>query len=92
MAFFLIATIFLRSGNSYFGDIHGQKTMKSSPHKSPPFATVVALSKASPAPASPKGKIPTIVIKGIVKTYLYSAFLRVSSILLIWHFWVLMIF
>ena len=63
MGLILIAMIFLSSGNSYFGDIHGQKTTKSSPQKYPLSANVAALSKASPAPASPKGKIPTIVNK-----------------------------
>lgn len=63
MGLILIAMIFLSSGNSYFRDIHGQKTTKSSPQKSPLSANVAALSKASPAPASPKGKIPTIVNK-----------------------------
>ena len=61
VAFILIAMIFLSSGNGYLGDIHGQKTLKSSTHKTSPAATVAALSKASPAPASPKGKIPTLV-------------------------------
>jgi aldose sugar dehydrogenase len=63
MGLILIAMIFLSSSNIYFRDIYGQKTTKSSPQKSPLSANVAALSKASPAPASPKGKIPTIVNK-----------------------------
>lgn len=63
MGLILIAMIFLSSSNIYFRDIYGQKTTKSSHQKSPLSANVAALSKASPAPASPKGKIPTIVNK-----------------------------
>ena len=56
----LVTIVFLSSSNIYFRDIHGQKTTKSSYQKSSLPANTAALSKASPPPASPKGKVPTI--------------------------------
>lgn len=52
--------IFLSSSGSYIRNIQGQQTTKSIPSLPSNAAT---LSKASPPPASPKGKIPTIINK-----------------------------
>jgi glucose/arabinose dehydrogenase len=52
--------IFLSSSGSYIRDIQGQQTTKSIPSLP---SNAAALSKASPPPASPKGKIPTIINK-----------------------------
>ncbi len=56
----LIIMIFLSSSGTEFRDIQGQGTTKSIPSTPSNTAT---LSKASPPPASPKGKDPTIVNK-----------------------------
>ena len=60
MGLILIMMIFLSSSGSYIRDIQGQQTTKLSPSLPSNAAT---LSKASPPPASPKGKIPTIINK-----------------------------
>ena len=63
MGLILIAMIFLSSSGSILGTYMDREDHEVVSSECPLSANVATLSKASPAPASPKGKIPTIVNK-----------------------------